>query len=121
MLVAVDRPANPGSSVRKIHTSPSLIEIAHLRNLLETEGIACQIRNERLAGVAGEIPFVECWPELWVQRPGEALRARALIDIALRPAPAPEPWNCPGCGERIEGQFTSCWNCGADAEGSIPT
>jgi hypothetical protein len=105
--------------VRKIHTSPSLIEIAHLRNLLEADGIACQIRNDRLPGVVGEIPFVECWPELWLHRSGDALRARALIELALTPSPAAEPWTCPGCGERIEGQFASCWNCGANDTGSL--
>ena len=60
--------------MRKVHTAESAIEIAHLRNLLESEGIACLVRNDRLAGVIGEIPFVECWPELWVRRirPGTA-------------------------------------------------
>ena len=24
-----------------------------------------------------------------------------------------DPWTCPDCGERIEPQFTECWNCGA--------
>jgi hypothetical protein len=24
-----------------------------------------------------------------------------------------ETWTCPSCGERIDGQFTSCWNCSA--------
>ena len=104
--------------MRKIHTSPSLVEIAHLRNLLEAEGIACEIRNDRLSGVVGEIPFVECWPELWLRRPGDALQARALIELALTPSPAAPPWTCPGCGERIEGQFAACWNCGANDAGS---
>ena len=97
--------------MRKVHTSESMVEIAHLRNLLESEGIACVVRNERLAGALGEIPFVECWPELWVRQPGEALRARGLIDEALRPVDARESWQCPGCGEQIEAQFAQCWRC----------
>jgi hypothetical protein len=113
MLDGVARHPKPGCPVRKVHTSPLLVEIAHLRNLLEAEGIGCLIRNDRLAGIAGEIPFVECWPELWVRRPGDALRARGLIDLALRPATPAAPWNCPRCGERIEGQFAECWNCAA--------
>jgi hypothetical protein len=97
--------------MRRVHTAESIVEIAHLRNVLESEGIACVVRNERLSGAMGEIPFVECWPELWVRQPGEALRARGLIDEALRPAEAAEPWLCPGCGERIEAQFSQCWHC----------
>jgi hypothetical protein len=98
-----------------VYVAESAIEIAHLRNLLETAGIRCEVRNDRLGGVVGEIPFVECWPELWVREPGQALRARALIDEALRPANTGDPWSCPRCGEQVEPQFSVCWCCGADA------
>jgi hypothetical protein len=101
--------------VRKVHTSPSLVEIAHLRNVLEAEGIGCLVRNDRLGGIAGEIPFVECWPELWVRRSGDALRARGLIEIALRPDAPAETWTCARCGETIEGQFAACWKCAGAA------
>jgi len=105
--------------MRKVHTAESMVEIAHLRNILESAGIACVVRNERLAGAMGEIPFVECWPELWVREPGQALRARGLIDAALQPVAGGECWQCPGCGERVEPQFAQCWRCAsfpADAE-----
>lgn len=99
--------------MRKVHTAESVIEIAHLRNVLEQAGIACVVRNERLGGVIGEIPFVECWPELWVLRNGEELRARGLIDTA-RAATEPQPdWICRECGERVEGVFDACWRCEA--------
>lgn len=103
--------------MRKVHTAESVVEAAHLRNLLEGAGIACFIRNEGLAGAIGEIPFVECWPELWVVRNGEALRARGLIDEARRAglAPPPPDWHCERCGERVEGQFDACWRCAGEA------
>jgi len=103
--------------MRKVHTAESMVEVAHLRNILESAGIPCVVRNERLAGAMGEIPFVECWPELWVREPGQALRARGLIDEALQPAAQGEPWPCPGCGERVEPQFAQCWRCGCDPAG----
>jgi Putative prokaryotic signal transducing protein len=108
--------------MRKVHTAESMVEIAHLRNLLESAGIACVVRNERLAGALGEIPFLECWPELWVREPGQALRARGLIDEALQPPAAAEPWSCPDCGESIEPQFAQCWSCGCapDGPGRVP-
>jgi hypothetical protein len=99
-----------------VHTAESVIEVAHLRNLLESAGVACDVRNDRLGGVVGEIPFVECWPELWVRHSGDVLRARSLIDDALRPATAADAWVCPGCGERIEPQFAQCWHCAAVPE-----
>ncbi len=97
--------------MRKIHTAESLIEIAHLRNVLVAAGIACQIRNDRLMGALGEIPFVDCWPELWLENERDALTAKGLIDTELRPAVPSADWTCPSCGETIEGQFSDCWHC----------
>jgi Putative prokaryotic signal transducing protein len=98
--------------VRKVHTAESTVEVAHLRNVLEAAGIACFVRNEGLSSVIGEIPFVECWPELWVVRNGDALRARGLIDEARRTDTAGWPdWRCERCGEIVEGQFDACWKC----------
>jgi hypothetical protein len=103
--------------MRKVHTADSVIDVMHLRNLLEQAGIACVVRNERLGGIVGEIPFLECWPELWVVRPGDALRARGVIDLALRgDSNAGEAWACPSCGEGIEAAFTECWRCAGGDE-----
>jgi hypothetical protein len=102
--------------MRTVHTAESLVEIAHLRNVLESEGIGCLIRNDRLGGVVGEIPFVECWPELWVREPGQESRARRLIAETLSPGTARQSWTCPTCGETLDGQFSECWHCAADDE-----
>jgi hypothetical protein len=101
--------------LRKVHTAESIIEVAHLRNVLESEGIACFVRNEGLAGALGELPFVACWPELWVLRNGDALRARGLIDAARSADPDAPTWTCARCGERLEGQFVDCWQCSSPA------
>lgn len=98
--------------MRKVYTAESLVEIAHLRNVLESAGIRCSVRNDRLAGVVGEIPFVECWPELWIGNPADLPRARDLIAELTRAGPAGAAWTCGGCGESIEPQFAVCWNCG---------
>ena len=101
--------------MRKVHTAESIIDIAHLRNVLEQAGIACYVKNERLGGAVGEIPFVECWPELWVLRNGDALQARGLIDNARADATPSPDWTCRHCGERVQGQFDACWRCSAPA------
>jgi len=98
--------------LRKVHTAESLVEIAHLRNVLESAGIACVVRNDRLGGVVGEMPFLECWPELWIVESGYLLRARALLEEALGARTGGGVWRCGRCGESAEAQFTACWNCG---------
>ena len=53
-------------------------------------------------------------PQLWVENPGHAARARLMIDDFLRAAPAPGPPHpCPSCGEESPSAFEVCWACGA--------
>jgi hypothetical protein len=65
-------------------------------------------------GAAGELPPLDCWPELCVEPRWEGPARRAITD-AQRGAHDAADWACPRCGERIEGQFTGCWNCGYES------
>ncbi len=99
--------------MKRVHASESLLEIVHLRNVLEHAGIACTIKNQALAGALGELPFVDCAPELWVLDDADAERARVLLAAEREPAPAGPPWRCERCGEENEPQFAACWRCAA--------
>ncbi|MCM2265906.1 MAG: DUF2007 domain-containing protein [Desulfuromonadales bacterium] len=86
-----------------------------LKERFATEGIVCLVRNDELSTALGEIPFVECYPELWVVDDEVYPRARLLLEQWLAEAAEPTAkWRCPNCGERIEGQFQSCWKCGGE-------
>ena len=98
--------------MKKLTTSPSLVTINHYKNLLESEGIACRIKNEHLGSIVGEMPFVEVWPELWVINDLDVDRARQLIDEDITAESPGTTWKCKRCGEENEGQFGACWNCG---------
>jgi hypothetical protein len=89
-----------------------------LRERLSGEGIACLLRNDELSTALGEIPFVECFPELWVVDDEVWPRARLLLEKWQEEGVDVGPdWTCANCGERIEGQFQSCWKCGAERSG----
>lgn len=89
-----------------------------LKERLSGEGIAILLRNDELATALGEIPFIECYPELWVVDDEVYPRARLLLDKWLDETREAGPeWTCPACGERIEGQFQSCWKCGGEEPG----
>jgi hypothetical protein len=99
--------------MRLLYSSLKLLEVHHLRNLLEAEGIRCEIRNELLSRLAGEIPFTECAPEIWLLDERDLEQARRIVDDFGRAAVAGPQWQCPVCGEALEGQFSGCWHCGA--------
>jgi len=87
-----------------------------LKELLEHEGVACVIRNEQLFSALGEIPFLECAPELWVVDDEIWPRAKSLLENWLKAEANAETWTCHSCGEQLEGQFGACWKCGRERQ-----
>lgn len=100
--------------VRAFAHSNALL-VSHVHNVLTAAGIPAELRNMTLGGGAGELPLGECEPEVWVA-PHNLARAEALIRQALEGTSDCPAWTCPGCGERLEGAFDTCWNCGARRE-----
>ncbi len=99
--------------MKRVYSSPVSLMVGHLRNILEAEGIRCFVKNEFLAGGAGELPPTECWPELWVERAIDYERAERLVRETLEAgANTGGSWTCPGCREVLQSQFMVCWNCG---------
>lgn len=85
-----------------------------LKERFAAEGIVCLVRNDELSTALGEIPFVECYPELWVVDDDVWPRAKLLLDKWLSEAGETRTsWRC-SCGEVLEGQFEMCWKCGKD-------
>ena len=100
--------------MRKVYTSHNIAIVGHVRQVLENQAIRCVVRNDFLLGGAGELPVNETWPEVWVVDDRDFDRALSLVDAIVATGNDPEPpWRCTSCGERIEGQFTDCWRCGA--------
>jgi hypothetical protein len=79
---------------------------------LRAAGIRCELRNTTLSGAMGEIPFLECAPQLWIERDRDEARALDILRELRRPTGGPG-WRCSGCGEALEPQFGACWRCGA--------
>ena len=99
--------------MKRVYTAETLVQVVHVQNLLAAHGIAAQLRNARLGGALGEIPFLETWPQLWVDDPLFDWASQVIERDLHQPATPGEPWTCPNCGERIEVQFTECWRCGS--------
>ena len=98
--------------MKKVYCAKDPLMIGHLRNVLATFGIACRTKNLDLSSAAGELPPIDCWPELWVED-DQVARAKSILKKTMAPLQSvKKPWTCGGCGEKIEGQFSECWSCG---------
>ena len=103
--------------MKNVYSSPHLFLVNHYRNIVESYGIPCIVKNSFLSGAAGELPPTEVWPILCVEDDRDYDRAKQIVDEELkRLENAGDHWVCQSCGERIEGQFTDCWKCGASRQ-----
>lgn len=103
--------------MKRVYTANTMSSDQEIvKGLLEEAQIPCMARNENLSAALGEMPFSECSPEIWIQHDEDYSRAREIVE-AWRNADVEDhsPWIC-RCGETIEGQFSSCWNCGRERE-----
>jgi len=98
--------------MKRLLKDSSVAELGLVRGLLERAGIECITKNEQLAGALGDIPFLECEPELWVLHDPDLPRAEEILAAHRAPAIAAGRWRCSHCGELIDGQFEACWQCG---------
>ncbi len=101
--------------MKRLYASHNTLLLEQLRTALDEAGIASSLRNENRTGqAAGELPPIVCWPEIWVRDPADFDAAAKIRDQLLSQLEQPgADWICPECGERLEGQFGSCWQCAA--------
>ena len=97
----------------RVYTAQAFPMVANVKNLLEADGIPCVLRNEFLNMAAGELPPIECWPEVWIIDDSDEERAKKLVDEVTGEAGTNlgDQWQCPNCGEEVEAIFARCWNC----------
>lgn len=110
--------------MQRIYGARDSIEAEFVKGLLDAENIRAVVQGSALEAARGDIPFTAAsLPSVWVNEP-DVMRAMQIVEEFRRGGPAAThpkaPWKCPRCGEMLEGQFTSCWKCGAErpVEGS---
>ena len=91
--------------------------VGHYQSVLEDNGIKTFLKNQFGTSGAGELPFIEVIPQLWVLNSAESERAEQLIKSlqgsADNDGKQAESWNCKNCGTPQEAVFTHCWKCSA--------
>lgn len=95
-----------------IYSNENRMLVSNMRNYLENESIDVFLKNEFIAGAAGDLSPFDTWLELWVEDKDYA-RAKELL-LSLSDVNASTEWTCPDCGETNGASFEICWNCQKD-------
>ena len=86
-----------------------------MRGFLNSHGISAEVRGEFLTSGWGELPVDVC--SVWIVNDAQFDHANELLVAFLKGSFARifggDAWTCPDCSEKLEGQFTQCWSCGA--------
>lgn len=96
--------------MKTVYSASNISLVSIFLNILEAHGIRCWIKNQFLSAGMGDIPPIECWPQLCVDD-DDVEEATRIVEEALA-VKEMTAWTCDSCGEESEGQFTECWNCG---------
>ena len=102
--------------MKRVHAAANLPEAHLLVDLLADRGIRAQIFNANASSLAGELPIDAARPQLWVDDPADAARAREVIEEFTRGTASTATLKCPACGEENPASFDLCWSCGAGLE-----
>ena len=111
-MLSADRRFN----VKQLHAARHAPEAHLVKGFLELNGIAAVVRGRAYSPAAGASCRRTCAAS-WIDDDSQYERAHALLVTFLNGDLAREyrdhGWRCARCGEQLEGQFTSCWSCGA--------
>lgn len=102
--------------MQRIYSHPIATMVHQVKNVLKNHGIDTQVRRENLANASGGIAPNEAWVELWLIDEKQLQEAERIVEDIINDTETENasPWTCPNCGEKIEGQFAACWNCGTE-------
>ncbi|HEX2770022.1 MAG TPA: DUF2007 domain-containing protein [Geobacteraceae bacterium] len=96
--------------MKTVYSAANISLVGVFQSILEGNGIRSWIRNEYLSAGIGELPPIDCWPQLCVDD-DDYPEAKRIMEEAFS-VKEMTAWICDSCAEEIEGQFTECWKCG---------
>ncbi len=101
--------------MQRFYQARDELEAQLLIDYLGTSHIKATMLGRYQAGAAGELSAL---PDVWVWLVEQRDQARAselLAEFKRRQSGEGVgiTWQCPSCGNEVDGEFDLCWHCGA--------
>ena len=98
--------------MKRVYTADNRALAWHMKNVLESNTVEAEVRNDTLHSAQGGVPITECNPEVWVVHDSDEDTALRIIAEQLKVTSSEDNlWQCKNCREKNYGQFELCWNC----------
>jgi hypothetical protein len=94
----------------RVFSHDNAMVVHNIKNILENNSIACELKNQFGGSAAGEVPPIEVWPEIWVEET-HLDKAVELIEDVMHGVSDKTHWRCTNCSEENPPAFEICWNC----------
>lgn len=95
--------------MKLIYTNENRFIVSNIRNIIEHTGIEITLKNEYIAGAAGDLSPFDTWLELWVED-NDYNKAMTILDD-IDKTDNSHDWFCSKCREKNSASFELCWNC----------
>jgi len=102
--------------MKKVYSTEILANAWNIRNVLEQHDIESVVKNENLFSVSGEVPFLECLPQVWVKPLYFARATQIIAEIESSSIERGPDWTCVDCGESNLSNYSICWKCESSHE-----
>ncbi len=109
--------------MKKVYEARDLAEAELVKGMIDSEEIEVMVQDGALQGVLGEAATnSEALPTVWVNDE-DVTRAEAIVNDFRKGGTDSDAsatvWTCPKCSEVLQGQFTTCWNCGTERPSTV--
>ena len=96
--------------MKLIYTNENRFIVSNIQNIIENAGIEIHLKNEYVAGGAGDLSPFDTWLELWVENDTDYNRAMDIIE-SIEKTDNSHDWFCGKCHEKNSASFEICWKC----------
>jgi len=95
--------------MKLIYTNENRFLVSNIQNIIQNENIDVSLKNEYVAGGAGDLSPFDTWLELWVSE--EDYEKALEIISSLNNSDNADDWFCSQCHEKNSSSFEICWQC----------